>query len=102
MNANDQNRRVPLELTLDDLGWLRTFLNEGRVSVDDDYKKVKSLHSDLAIGAAQEALRSERARMTKIIEALDDAMVANDEREAIAKRLAATVPVMQDIANTHH
>lgn len=40
--------------------------------------------------------------MTKIIEALDEAMVANDEREAIAKRLAATVPVMQDIANTHH
>ena len=71
MNANDQNRRVPLELTLDDLGWLRTFLNEGRVSVDDDYKKVKSLHSDLAIGAAQEALRSERARMTKIIEAIN-------------------------------
>lgn len=79
MNTNDQNRRVPLELTLDDLGWLRTFLNEGRVSVDDDYKKVKSLHSDLAIGAAQEALRSERARMTKIIEAINKQLAAIDE-----------------------
>jgi hypothetical protein len=79
MNANDQNRRVPLELTLDDLGWLRTFLNEGRVSVDDDYKKVKSLHSDLAIGAAQEALRSERARMTKIIEAINKQLATIDE-----------------------
>ena len=79
MNANDQNRRVSLELTLDDLGWLRTFLNEGRVSVDDDYKKVKSLHSDLAIGAAQEALRSERARMTKIIEAVNKQLATIDE-----------------------
>jgi len=79
MNANGQNRRVPLELTLDDLGWLRTFLNEGRVSVDDDYKKVKSLHSDLAIGAAQEALRSERARMTKIIEAINKQLATIDE-----------------------
>ena len=79
MNANDQNRRVPLELTLDDLGWLRTFLNEGRVSVDDDYKKVKSLHSDLAIGAAQEAPRSERARMTKIIEAINKQLATIDE-----------------------
>lgn len=79
MNANDQNRRVPLELTPDDLGWLRTFLNEGRVSVDDDYKKVKSLHSDLAIGAAQEALRSERARMTKIIEAINKQLATIDE-----------------------
>lgn len=79
MNANDQNWRVPLELTLDDLGWLRTFLNEGRVSVDDDYKKVKSLHSDLAIGAAQEALRSERARMTKIIEAINKQLATIDE-----------------------
>ena len=92
MNANDQNRRVPLELTLDDLGWLRTFLNEGRVSVDDDYKKVKSLHSDLAIGAAQEALRSERARMTKIIEAINKQLATIDEHLARAKKLAAMTP----------
>lgn len=92
MNANDQNRRVPLELTLDDLGWLRTFLNEGRVSVDDDYKKVKSLHSDLAIGAAQEALRSERARMTKIIEAINKQLATIDEHWARAKKLAAMTP----------
>ena len=39
--------------------------------------------------------------MTKIIEALDEAMVANDAREAIAKRLAATVPGIPDISNTH-
>nr|DAY36196.1 MAG TPA: hypothetical protein [Caudoviricetes sp.] len=92
MNANDQNRRVQLELTLDDLGWLRTFLNEGRVSVDDDYKKVKSLHSDLAIGAAQEALRSERARMTKIIEAINKQLATIDEHQARAKKLAAMTP----------
>lgn len=78
MNTNDQNQLIPLGLTRDDLGWLRTFLNEGRVSVDDDYKKVKSLHSDLAIGAAQKALRSERARMTKIIEAINKQLATID------------------------
>lgn len=79
MNTNDQNQLVPLELTLDDLGWLRAFLNEGRVSVDDDYKKVKSLHSTLAIGAAQEALTREHSRMTKIIEAINKQLATIDE-----------------------
>ena len=39
--------------------------------------------------------------MTKIIEALDDALAADDAREAIKKRIAATVPGMPDVTNTH-
>lgn len=83
---------IPLELTRDDLGWLRTFLNEGRVSADHDYKKVEALNSDLAIGAAQEALRSERSRMTKIIEAINKQLAATKERESIARENDETLP----------
>lgn len=39
--------------------------------------------------------------MTKVIEALDVAAASDDAREAIAKRIAATVPGMPDITNTH-
>ena len=55
----------------------------------------------MAIRAAKEALRHEHERITKIIDALDEALAADAAREAIAKRIAATVPGMQDITNTH-
>ena len=35
------------------------------------------------------------------IDALDEALAADDAREAIAKRIAATVPGIPDISNTH-
>lgn len=92
MTTNDQDKLIPLELTLDDLGWLRAFLNEARVSADHDYKKVESLHNALAISAAQDALRSEHARMTKIVEAINKQMAVIDARESIARKIAATMP----------
>lgn len=92
MTTNDQNKLIPLELTRDDLAWLRAFLNEGRVNADHDYKKVEALHSDIAIRAAQDALRSEHARMTKIVEAINKQMAVIDEREAIARKIAAMTP----------
>lgn len=93
MNTNDENRLIPLELTRDDLGWLRAFLNEGRVSADNDYKKVESLYSALAIRAAQKVLMSEHARMTKIVEAINKQLAVIDEHEALVKKIAATVTV---------
>lgn len=87
MNTNDQNQLIPLELTRANLEWLRAFLNEGRISADHDYKKVESLHSALAISAAQDALLSEHARMTKIVNAINKQLAVIDEREA-----AATLP----------
>ena len=30
MDTNNQNRLIPLELTRDDLGWLRAFLDQER------------------------------------------------------------------------
>lgn len=89
----NQDRLIPLELTLDDLGWLRGFLNEGRVNADHDYKNVEALHSDLAIRAAQEALRSEHARMTKIVDEINRLLAAIDKHESLARKIAATVTV---------
>lgn len=102
MTANDQDRLIPLELTRDDLGWLRGFLNEGRVSADHDYKNVEALHSDLAIRAAQEVLRSEHERMTKIVDEINRLLAPIDKHESLARKIAATVPGMPDISNTHH
>ena len=93
---------VTFTLALDDLGWLRNFLKEESLHAEIDHEEVERLHTDVAIHAAKTVLSSEHAQMTKIIDALDEALAADAEREAIAKRLAATVPVIQDIANTHH
>lgn len=101
MNAKHLTTPVTLTLELDDLGWLRNFLKEESLHAEIDHEEVERLHTDVAICAAKAVLSKEHDRMTEIIEALDEALVANDEREAVAKRLAATVPVMQDIANTH-
>ena len=100
MSTKHLTNPVMLTLELDDLGWLRNFLKEESLHAEIDHEEVERLHTDVAIRTAKAVLSKEHDRMTKIIEALDEAMVANDERKAIAKRLAATVPVMQDIANT--
>lgn len=92
--TTNQDRLIPLELTRGDLGWLRAHLNEGRVNADNDYKKVESLHSDRAIRAAQEALRSEHAQMTKIVEEINRLLALIDEHEArVRQNVALTPPV---------
>ena len=101
MSTKHLTNPVTLTLELDDLGWLRNFLKEESLNAEIDHEEVERLHTEVAIRTAKAVLSKEHDRMTKIIEALDEAMVANDAREAIAKRLAATVPVMQDITNTH-
>ena len=102
MSAKHLTNPVTLTLELDDLGWLRNFLKEESLHAEIDHEEVERLHTDVAIQAAKTVLSSEHAQMTKIIDALDEALVADDAREAIAKRIAATLPVMQDITNTHH
>lgn len=102
MSAKHLTNPVTLTLALDDLGWLRNFLKDERLAAEIDRDEVASLHTDVAIRAAKEVLSHEHDRMTKIIDALDEALAADDEREAIAKRIAATVPVMPDVTNTHH
>lgn len=101
MNAKHLTNPVTLTLELDDLGWLHNFLKEESLHAEIDHEEVERLHTDVAIQAAKSALSSEHAQMTKIIDALDEALAADAAREAIAKRIAATVPGMPDISNTH-
>lgn len=100
MSAKQLTNPVTLTLALDDLGWLRNFLKEESLHAEIDHEEVERLHTDVAIQAAKTVLSSEHAQMTKIIDALDEALAADDTRKAIAKRLAATVPGMPDISNT--
>ena len=92
MTTNDQNKLIPLELTLDELGWLRAFLREEILSTEIDHENVETLHTDVAIRAAKEVINREIAQMTKVADAVDAAMVADDAREAIARQIAATLP----------
>ena len=93
MTPNDAtDKLIPLELTRDDLGWLRGFLNEGRVSADHDYKSVEALHSDLATRAAQEVLRSEHERMTKIVDKINRLLALIDKHESLSRKIAAMTP----------
>lgn len=101
MKAKHLTNQVTLTLELDDLGWLHNFLKEESLHAEIDHEEVERLHTDVAIQAAKTVLSSEHAQMTKIIDALDEALAADDAREAIAKRIAATVPGMPDISNTH-
>lgn len=101
MKAKHLTNPVTLTLELDDLGWLHNFLKEESLHAEIDHEEVERLHTDVAIQAAKTVLSSEHAQMTKIIDALDEALVADDAREAIAKRIAATVPGIPDITNTH-
>ena len=101
MKAKHLTNPVTLTLELDDLGWLHNFLKEESLHAEIDHEEVERLHTDVAIQAAKTVLSSEHAQVTKIIDALDEALAADDAREAIAKRIAATVPGIQDITNTH-
>lgn len=101
MKAKHLTNPVTLTLELDDLGWLHNFLKEESLHAEIDHEEVERLHTDVAIQAAKTVLSSEHAQMTEIIDALDAALAADDAREAIAKRIAATVPGIQDITNTH-
>lgn len=92
MTTNDQDRLIPLELTLGTLTWLRAYLKDARTDAEDDHQEVERLHSDVAIRAAKVALNQELDSMTKVIEALDVAIATDDAREAIAKKLAAMTP----------
>ncbi len=101
MIAKHLENPVTLTLEIDDLTWLHNFLKDERIAAEIDHEEVALLHTDVAIRAAKEVLSHEHDRMTKVIDALDEALVASGAREAIAKRIAATVPGMPDITNTH-
>lgn len=93
MTANDAtDKLIPLELPLEVLCWLRTFLRDEILSAEIDHDNVATLHTDVAIRAAKEALNREIAQMTKVADAVDVAITDDDAREAIARQIAETLP----------
>lgn len=92
MSAKHLTNPVTLTLDLVDLHWLHNFLKDERLSVEIDHEEVERLNTDVAIRAAKVALNHEHERMSKVIDALDVAIAADDARDAIAKTIAATMP----------
>lgn len=90
--TNNQDRLIQLELTLDDLCWLRAFLKEEISAAELDREKVFSLHTSPAIHAAKKTLEREHETMTKIHAAIDKTLQAVDAREAIVRMIATTTP----------
>lgn len=89
---------VTLTIELDDLTWLRAFLKEERRATEIDQEEVERLHTDVAIRTAKAVLSKEHDRMTTIIDDLDAAIGAADMREAIARKIAATLPAQPLVA----
>lgn len=83
---------VTLTIELDDLTWLRAFLKEESLAAEIDHEEVERLHTAAAIRVAKAVLSKEHDRMTKIIDDLDAAIGAADMREAVARKIAATLP----------
>ena len=89
---------VTLTIELDDLTWLRAFLKEERRATEIDQEDVERLHTDVAIRTAKAVLSKEHDRMTTIIDDLDAAIGAADMREALARKIAATLPAQPPAA----
>lgn len=89
---------VTLTIELDDLTWLRAFLKEERLAAEIDHEEVERLHTDAAIRTAKAVLSKEHDRMTTIIDDLDAAIGADDMREAVARKIAATLPAQPPAA----
>lgn len=92
MTDNNQFQLIPIELTYGTLWWLRNFLYEESLSAEIDHENVGTLHTDVAIRAAKEALNRERAQMTKIIATIDGALDTVAEHESLTRKIAATMP----------
>lgn len=96
MNAKHLTNPVTLTLALDDLGWLRNFLKDERIAAEIDHEEVASLHTDVAIRAAKQVLSHEHDKMTKIINALDEALARSTALMADAMRASVEVTAMTE------
>ena len=93
MTANDAtDKLIPLELPLDELVWLRAFLDQERSAADVDRQDINELHSILPRRAAMGVLVREQETMTKIIDEICRTIDAIDERESLARKIAAMTP----------
>lgn len=86
--TNNAPLTVPLELPLEDLVWLRSFLSQERDAAAVDHQKAEALHTVLAIRTAVHVLTNERETMTRIIDEICRVVNITDAHDALAKRIA--------------
>ena len=82
---------IPLELTRDDLVWLRAFLDQERSAANMDCEKARDLHTSTAGREAMNVLTRERDMMTKIIDEICATLDAIDAHEALVGKLNAAL-----------
>lgn len=93
MTTNDAtDKLIPLELTLDELAWLRIFLREESRAAEIDQEKVETLHTVVATRAARDALNRECEQMTQIADKVDKTINFIDRHESLARQIAAMTP----------
>lgn len=82
---------IPLELTRDDIVWLRAFLDQERSAANMDYEKARELHNSAVGREAMNMLNRERGMMTKIIDEICGTLDAIDAHEALVGKLNAAL-----------
>lgn len=80
---------IPLELTRDDIVWLRAFLDQERSAANMDCEKARDFHTIVAGRAAMNVLIREQEMMTKIIDEICGTLDAIDAHEALVRKLNA-------------
>lgn len=86
------DKLIPLELTLDDLCWLRAFLDQERSAAEVDRANARDFHNALAARSAVQVLSREIETMTKIIDKICATIDIVDAHESLARKIAAMTP----------
>ena len=92
MTTNDQDRLIPLEFTLDDLCWLRDFLDQERGAAEVDRANARDLHNSLAARTAVQVLSREIETMTTIIDNIYKTIDLIGAHESLKRKIAAMTP----------
>lgn len=88
----NKDQPISLELTLDDLTWLRAFLDQERNAAEVDRANAKDFHNALAARSSVQVLSREIETMTKIIDKICRLIDVVDAHESLARKLAAMTP----------
>ena len=93
MTANDAtDKLIPLELTLDELVWLRAFLDQERSAAEVDRANARDFHNAMAARAATGVLDREIETMTKIIDDICRLIDLVDARDSLVRKITAMAP----------
>lgn len=82
------DKLIPLELTCDDLCWLRAFLEQERNAAEVDRANARDFHNALAARAAIREIET----MTKIIDKICRTIDLDDAHDSLARDVAAMTP----------